>query len=67
MLLQWNCNPGKSRDEGEAFRMCDDGADMSIVNLLSARSVGVNSLHSHSGIVACATDNETLTLFFGDH
>ena len=67
MLLHWNCNPSKARDEGEAFRMGSDGTDMSIVNLLSARSVGVNSIHSHNGIIASATDNETLTLFFGDH
>jgi hypothetical protein len=66
-LLHWNCNPSKARDEGQPFRMTSDGSEMSIVNLLSARSVGVNSFASHAGVLVCGTDNETLTVFFGVH
>jgi hypothetical protein len=67
MLLHWNCNPSKARDEGDRFSMSADGSDMSIMNMLASRSIGVNSIDHYGGVLACGTDNQTITLFLGGH
>ena len=67
MLLHWNSNPSKERDEGDAFRMATDGSGLSIVNMMPAHTPAVTSLDSHAGVLAAATNSNSLSIFLGPH
>jgi hypothetical protein len=64
MLLHWNCNPVKHRDEGDAFTMSSDGTGLSIVNLLSSQNrQSVNSCSVIDDFLVSGADSRSISIF----